>query len=49
MDPDLVRAALKDAVSHVEDVGYRTRAQDITDEAPALCPSWRSPFPSWQG
>jgi len=31
MDPELVRTAVMNAV-HVEDVGYRTRAQDITDE-----------------
>jgi hypothetical protein len=38
MHPNLVRTAIKDAVSHFEDVGYRTRAQDVTDEVTSAVP-----------
>ncbi len=49
MDPDLVRTAVKDAVSHFEDVGYRTRAQDITDEVTSVVPELVESVPDLAG
>ncbi len=49
MDPDLVRRAVKDAVSHFEDVGYRRRAQDITDQVTRAVPELAEPIPDLAG
>jgi hypothetical protein len=49
MDPGLVRAAVKDAVSHFEDVGYRTRAQDIADEVTSAVPELTESVPDLAG
>lgn len=49
MDPDLVRTAVMNAVIHVEDVGYRTRAQDITDEVTTAVPELTESVPDLAG
>ena len=49
MDPGIVRAAVKDAVSHFEDVGYRTRAQDIADEVTSAVPELTESVPDLAG
>jgi hypothetical protein len=49
MDPDLVRTAVKDAVCHFDDVGYRTRAQDITDEVTSAVPELAESVPDLAG
>jgi hypothetical protein len=49
MDPDLVRAAVIDAVSHFEDVGYRTRAQDIADGVTSAVPELTESVPDLAG
>lgn len=49
MKPDLVLTAVKDAVSHFEDVGYRTRAQDITDEVTSAVPELTESVPDLTG
>jgi hypothetical protein len=45
MDPSLVRTAVKDSVCHFEDVGYRTRAQNITDEVTRAVPELAESIP----
>jgi hypothetical protein len=45
MDPDLVHKAVMDAVGHFEDVGYRTRAQDIIDEVTSAVPQLAESVP----
>lgn len=48
-DPHLVRMAVKDAVSHFEDVGYRTRAQDISDKVTSAVPELAESVPDLAG
>lgn len=48
-DPDLVRSAVMDAVSHFEDVGYRVRAQDIIDEVIRAVPELGESVPDLAG
>lgn len=45
MDFDLVHTAVKDAVGHFEDVGYRTRAQDITSHVADAVPELAESIP----
>jgi hypothetical protein len=49
MDPGLVRTAVMNAVIHIEDVGYRTRAQDITDEVTTAVPELAESVPDLAG
>jgi hypothetical protein len=49
MDPDLVCAAVLNAVIHVEEVGYRTRAQDITDKVTTAVPELTESVPDLAG
>jgi hypothetical protein len=49
MDHDLVHTAVKEAVSHFEDVGYRTRAQNIIDEVNSAVPELAEPVPDLAG
>lgn len=45
VEPELAHAAVKDAVSHIEDVGYRTRAQDILNEVTRAVPEVTQSIP----
>lgn len=45
MDPDLVHKAVMDAVGHFEEVGYRTRAQDIIDQVTSAVPQLAESVP----
>ena len=49
MDPDLVRTAVHNAVCHFEDVGYRTRAQDITGQVTSAVPELAESVPDLAG
>jgi hypothetical protein len=49
IDPNLVRTAVKDAVCHFEDVGYRTRAQEITDKVTSVVPELAESVPDLAG
>jgi hypothetical protein len=49
IDPDAVHTAIKDAVGHFEDVGYRTRAQDITDQVTSAVPELAESVPDLPG
>ena len=49
MEPDLVRTAVKDAVCHFEDVGYRTRAHDIISEVTSAVPELAESVPDLAG
>ena len=49
MGPDLVRTAIKDAVCHFEDVGYRTRAQDIINMVISAVPELAESVPDLEG
>jgi hypothetical protein len=49
MNPDLVRTAVHNAVCHFEDVGYRTRAQDITGQVTSAVPEPAESVPDLAG
>lgn len=49
IDREDVRVAVKDALSHFEDVGYRTRAQDIIDEVLGAVPELAESIPDLAG
>jgi Apea-like HEPN/ApeA N-terminal domain 1 len=49
MNPDLVHTAVKDAAGHFEDVGYRTRAQDIINKVTSVVPELVESVPDLAG
>jgi hypothetical protein len=49
MDSELVRETVRSALSHVEDVGYRSRAQDILDEVTSVVPELTESIPDLAG
>jgi hypothetical protein len=49
MEPDLVSTAVKDAVCHFEDVGYRARAHDIIGEVTSVVPELVESVPDLAG
>jgi len=49
MDPALVCTAVRDAVCHFEDVGYRTRAKDITSQVTSAVPELAESVPDLAG
>lgn len=49
MDSDLVHTAVMVAVGHFEDVGYRTRAQDIVDQVTSAVPQLAESVPDLAG
>lgn len=49
MDSDLVHTAVKDAIGHFEDVGYRARAQDIINDITGAVPELTESIPDLAG